>query len=162
MLWGMRYKVRITSEQLEELLYLGRHSPVAHIRVKALAVYNAGKGTACYRVAQSLGCERRSIGRWVRGYMSEGVSSFAIKPGRGRHPRANREEVDYFIRQSPTVFGIGRTRWNLSLLGEHVPSLKGMSPTGVSKALRRLGYAYKRGQIAIHSPDPQYWVKRGL
>lgn len=158
----MRGKPELTTQQQEELNYLARHSAVPHIRVKALAVYNVARGVPRYRVAQLLGVERRSVGRWVRNYLSQGRAGFAVKAGRGRRPQVKGEEVEYYLRQSPIQFGISRTRWTLALLRQVVPSLRGMGETGIRKALGRLGYRYKRGQPAIHSPDPQYGEKRGL
>jgi transposase len=158
----MRNKISLTPEQERELKHLSRHSPMAHIRIKALAVYNVGQGIHRHQVAQYLGVERRSVGRWVRNYLADGVSAFAIKAGRGRRPKVKKEEVEDYLRQSPRQFGIPRTRWTLALLGQVVPSLRGMGESGIRKALGRLGYSYKRGQPTVHSPDPQYTPKRGL
>lgn len=155
-------KLELTPQQQGELKRLARQSPVPHTRIKALAVYNVGRGVPRYQVAQLLGVERRSVGRWVENYLSKGVTAFAIKAGRGRRPQVKPEEVEHCLRQAPTQFGIPRTRWTLALLGQVVPSLRGMTTVGIWQALRRLGYRYKRGQPAVHSPDPQYWEKRGL
>ena len=155
-------RFEFTPQQEEELKALARHSPVPHIRVKALAVYNVVLGMPCHQVAQFLEVERRSVGRWVRRYLSRGVDAFAIKPGRGRCTRVKAEEVEYYLRQAPMQFGIPRVRWTLALLGQVVPSFHGMTEPGIWQALRRLGYRYKRGQPSVHSPDPQYWEKRGL
>lgn len=152
----------MTPQQSQELNHLARHSPVPHVRVKALAVYNVGQGFPCYQVAQMLGVERRSVGRWVRNYLAKGVGAFAIKEGRGRRPRVKGEEVEHYLRQAPLQFGLQRTRWTLSLLKQVVPGFHGMSLVGIYQAIKRLGYGYKRGQPTVHSPDPAYWLKRGL
>lgn len=158
----MKKKLELTVHQLEELKHLSRHSPVPHVRVKALAVYNVARGISCSDVAQILAVERRSVGRWVSGYLASGLAAFSIKEGRGRRSRVDREEVELYLRQGPDQFGIQRTRWTLALLGQLVPSLKGMGVTGIRKALVKMGYRYKRGQPAVHSPDPEYGEKRGL
>lgn len=158
----MRKKLQLTPEQQQELNRLARHSPVPHVRVKALAVYNVGRGVPRSQVAQLLAVERRSVGRWAQSYLAQGVAAFAIKAGRGRRRRVRGEEVEHYLRQAPIQFGISRTRWTLALLGKAVPSLRGMTEEGIRKALGRLGYRYKRGQPAVHSPDPQYGEKRGL
>jgi transposase len=158
----MRIEIQLTPQQSEELSRLARRSPVPHVRVKALAVYNVGRRVPCYQVAQTLGVERRSVGRWVRNYLARGAEAFAIKAGRGRRPRVKGEEVEHYLRQAPLQFGLSRTRWTLALLGQVVPCFRGMTEAGIRKALGRLGYRYKRGQPAVHSPDPQYGEKRGL
>ena len=159
---GMREKLRLTDEQLEELREVGRHSRLPHVRIKALAVYNVGQGRSREAVADILCVERRSVARWRHDYVSQGLRAFSIKAGRGRRGAVKRDEIEQYMRQGPKQFGIERTRWTLALLGSAVPSLRGMTQEGVRKALVRLGYRYKRGQPAVHSPDPQYGEKRGL
>lgn len=159
---GMKKKLKLNPQQQQELEELTRHGVVPHERIKALAVYNAVRGLSYEEVARLLCVERRSVGRWVRNYLAQGVTAFSIKPGRGRRSRINGEEVEYYVRQSPTQFGVSQTRWTLALLGRTVPSLRGMTWEGIRKALGRLGYSYKRGQPSVHSPDPRYGEKRGL
>ncbi len=157
----MKNNVRFTPVQELELLGLSRHGKPSHVRLKARAVYNVGKGTPRAVVADMLGVERRSVGRWVQRYVAEGAFSFNIREGRGMKARVNAEEIGQYLRQSPGHFGIARTRWTLSTLKEVVPSMRGMSDSGVWRSLKRLGYRYKRGQPVVHSPDPEYGEKRG-
>jgi len=157
----MKNKVILSTAQERELLSLSRHSNLSHVRLKALAVYNVSQGISRTKVAGILGVERRSIGRWVQRYMSEGAACFNIRTGRGRKTRIVGEEMDQYLRQSPKQFGLANTRWTLGLLKEVVPGMKGMTDSGVWRALKRLGYRYKRGQPLVHSPDPEYGEKRG-
>lgn len=159
---GMRAKLELQEQQLEELKWAARHSPVPHVRIKALAVYNVGQGRSREAVAEFLCVERRSVARWCHGYATQGLGAFSIKAGRGRRATVKEDEIEHYVRQGPKHFGIERTRWTLALLGSVVPSLRGMTQEGVRKVLVRLGYRYKRGQPTVHSPDPQYGEKRGL
>ncbi len=157
----MKKKVRLNPEQEQELLDLSRHGKLSHVRLKARAVYNVGQGTPRAVVAEMLGVERRSVGRWVQRYIAEGAMCFNIREGRGRKALVNAEEVGQYLRQSPGHFGITRTRWTLGTLKEVVPSMRGMTDSGVWRSLKRLEYRYKRGQPVVHSPDPGYEEKRG-
>ena len=157
----MENKLRVTPAQEQELLELSRHAKLSHIRLKALAVYNVSQGTSRTAVAQTLGVERRSVGRWAQRYVTEGAACFNIREGRGRNARVDAEEVGQYLRQSPGQFGIARTRWTLGTLKGVVPSMRGMTDSGVWRSLKRLGYRYKRGQPVVHSPDPEYGEKRG-
>jgi len=155
--------VQFSPEQFEELLNLARHGKEAHVRLKARAVYAVvGKGMSCEIAARALGMERRSVGRWVREYEARGASAFGIREGRGRKAQVDAVEIVEYLRQSPRQFGIPLTRWTLVALRNVVPCLKGMTESGVWRALKRLGYRYKRGQPVVHSPDPEYREKRGL
>jgi transposase len=113
-------------------------------------------------VARIFRVTRRSLYRWRRRYLAEGVTGLRVRAGRGRKPRADLEQLSDYVRQSPRTFGVHRTRWTLATLANAVPSLRGFSPFGVQKALRRAGFHYKRGQPSLHSPDPQYAQKKGL
>ena len=157
----MKNKIRFTPAQEQELLELSRHGKPSHVRLKALAVYNVSQGTPRAAVAETLGVERRSVGRWVQRYVTEGTICFNIREGRGRKARVDAEEIGQYLRQSPAQFGIARTRWTLGTLKEAVPSMRGMTDSGVWRSLKRLGYRYKRGQPVVHSPDPEYVEKRG-
>src|SRR3972149_11195572 len=129
---GMRKKkLEVAPQQQEEVKDLARRSQAAHVRVKALAVYNVGMGVPRHQVARLLQVERRSVGRWVENYLAHGVAGFGIKPGRGRRSLVDAHEVEHYLRQAPRQFGLSRTRWTLALLGQVVPSLRGMTEAGV-------------------------------
>jgi transposase len=103
---------------------------------------------------------RQSVGSWVRRYRERGLEGLAIAPGRGRKPKVDGAELISYAEKSPRAFGINRSRWTLRLLAQTVPSLHGFSDGGVLRALKRYGFAYKRGQPWLCSPDPEY-AKKG-
>ena len=150
-----------TDGQIKELEMLARRSPVPYVRVKALAVLNVARGRPRQEVAEIVCVHRASVGTWVRRYRAEGAAGFAVAQGRGKPPQVDREELESYLRQSPRLFGLSQTRWTLRALAGTVPSLKGLTDSGVYRALVRLGLGYKRGQPHLHSPDPQYEEKRG-
>ncbi len=154
--------VAFTKEQKAELEDLARHDKRAHVRLKAQAVQAVSQGMTRSLVAEVLGVERRAVGRWVRNYIASGTSGFSSRYPRGRKARVQGEEIAEYLRQTPSHFGIARNRWTLGTLKEVTPCLRGMSESGIWRALACLGYRYKRGQPILHSPDPEYGVKRGL
>lgn len=159
----MKHKsIALTKEQQAELADLARHDKRAYVRMKAQAVQAVSQGMTRSSVAKVLGVERRAVGRWVRSYMESGASSFNIKGGRGRKAQVQAEEIEEYLRQTPSHFGVARARWTLGTLQGAVPCLRGMSESGIWRALARVGYRYKRGQPVVHSPDPEYGEKRGL
>lgn len=150
-----------TDEQIEELEMLARRSPVPYVRVKALAVLNVARGRSRQEVAEIVCAHRESVGIWVRRYRTEGAAGFAVAQGRGKPAQVDGEELESYLRQSPRRFGLSQNRWTLRALARTVPSLKGLTDSGVYRALIRLGFRYKRGQPYLHSPDPGYAEKRG-
>lgn len=153
--------MKFTEEQIEELYYLGKHAPEGYIRVKALAVWNVASGRAQGEVSKFMAVSRVAVNQWVKGYLTEGRAAFPVRAGRGVKAKANKGEVENHLRQSPRQFGLMETRWTLRSLAAKVPCLKGFSVSGVYQALVRFGFRYKRGQPAVHSPDPLYDKKRG-
>jgi len=131
-----------------------------HVRKKALVVLNVARGHNYREIQRILDVSAQSIVDWVRNFKKHGVSGFNRGPGQGRKKTCNEEELHEYILQTPRNFGHNRNRWTLKLLAETVPSLKGFTAAGVSKALKRAGLSYKRGQPRLHSPDPGYKVKK--
>ena len=153
--------IEINEVELEQLRGLMRRGTQPHIRTKATALWNLGRGKTGREVADFLGVSTTSIRSWVQRFRDGGLDGLAIRPGRGRKPKADATEVERYLRQSPRTFGLTQTRWTLSALAQTVPSLKGFSEMGVWKVLNRMGYRYKRGQPHLHSPDPEYEEKKG-
>lgn len=154
--------MKLTTEQLRELRKLARHGEPGYLRVKALALLNLNSGQSITAVSRLLLVSRESLYNWERRYRQQGIDGLLVAAGRGRKGQADLRELEDYLLQSPRHFGLTQTRWSLQALAEVVPSLRGFSPFGVQKALRRAGYRYKRGQPHLHSPDPAYAVKKGL
>lgn len=152
----------IAQEERKELEKVVRCGQPAYMRGKALVLLNLADGRTVSELALIFRVARQSIYNWRKRYLEDGIQTLRIRSGRGRKPKADLQELEYYVRQSPEIFGVSRTRWTLTALTEVVPSVKGFSPYGVQKALRRAGIHYKRGQPWLHSPDPEYGVKKGL
>ena len=136
-IWGGVAMVEINERDMEQLRKLMRRDTRPHLRTKATALWNLGRGKTGREVADFLGVSTTSVGNWVRRFRDEGLDGLAIR------------------------VGLTQTRWTLSALAQVVPSLKGFSEMGVWKVLNRMGYRYKRGQPYLHSPDPEYEEKKG-
>ncbi|MGV3613763.1 MAG: helix-turn-helix domain-containing protein [Fimbriimonas sp.] len=157
----MRRRPTFTDAQIAELTALRLRAKAPHVRLKAVALCHLANGASFEAAARAVMAHRSSLSLWLRRYLAEGKEGLELRPGRGKKTRADKEEVERYLRQSPRVFEIPRTRWTLSLLARAVPSLKGMDPSSVWRALRRFGLSYKRGQPRVHSPDPLYEEKKG-
>jgi transposase len=157
----MPKKWKFTDAQKLELNKLARTHPTPYLRMRALALVHLSAGKSAQEAADAVLAHRVSVGVWARAFLDSGLKGLEIKDGRGRQEGVIADELESYLRQSPQAFGLTLARWSLSALAMTVPSLKGMSPAGVKKALERHGFAYKRGQPHLHSPDPEYEVKKG-
>lgn len=147
-------------DRMAELKYAGRTHPVPYVRVRALALYNLALGQDLEAVARAFAAHRHAVSRWAHRYRQEGLAGLLVKPGRGRRSSVDPQEVAQYLRQSPRNFGLQQERWTLSALRQTVPSLRHLrSLRAVQYVLERLGFAYKRGQPWLHSPDPDYTKK---
>lgn len=155
-------QVTLSPEQVTELETVAKKDRSPKVRIKALVLLNVAEGQTVQRVAATFRTSRQSVYAWIAQYRHGGVEGFRVSPGRGRKRRADEEEIRRYIQQSPRNFGLDQTRWTLASLATTVPSLKGFSPAGVLVAIRRAGFRHKRGQPALHSPDPLYDQKKGL
>ena len=145
---------------MSELEECARLASKPHVRVKALAVWNLAQGRKIAEVSRILNVSRTALGHWRQRYEAEGLTGFELRPGRGRPITIEREELESYLRQSPRQFGLPDTRWTLTGLIRLVPCLKGLTPSGVWRAMRRYGFSYKRGQPLVYSPDVEYAQKR--
>lgn len=154
--------MKITADQRRELERLARVAQPAYVRTKCLVLINLANGLRIREVSRIFRVSRQSVYSWQQRYLDDGAAGLLVRSGRGRKAKADLEELARFVRQSPRLHGVNRTRWTLGTLAATVPSLNGFSAFGVQKALKRAGYHYKRGQPRLHSPDPHYEVKKGL
>jgi hypothetical protein len=69
-------------------------------------------------------------------------------------------DVTETLHQSPESFGLLRSRWWLDGIRQAVPWLTTVSLPGIWQMLERFDLVYKRGRRSVHSPDPDYLVKR--
>jgi len=152
----------LSERQRAELEGLAHHGDPGYLRTKALVLLNVHDGLAIAQVARLFRVSRQSVYSWRKRYTDQGVGGLRVQPGRGRKSHVDLEDLARHVRQSPRHFGVSRTRWTLATLAQVVPSLQGMTPAGVHGALKRAGLRYKRGQPRLHSPDPDYELKKGL
>jgi hypothetical protein len=61
--------------------------------------------------------------------------------------------------RSPLLYDLPRSRWSLALLRKAIGWSAGKSLSCISQLLKRLHVSYKRGRLAVHSPDLLYDVK---
>lgn len=148
-------------EQMQELDQARKQHPVPHVRCKALALWNLGRGKNQTEVADFFGVFRHAVLSWTRRYQQHGLAGLEVEEGRGRPSRVDEAEVRRAIEQTPRNYGIAQERWTLESLRQAVPSLRQFqSLRSIGYVLARMGMAPKRGQYRRCSPDPDYQKKK--
>jgi hypothetical protein len=80
-------------------------------------------------------------------------------PVHGNDLHSAAAQVQAVCYRSPLLYELPRSRWSLALLQKAVAWLADKSLSCVSQLLKRLHVSYKRGRLAVHSPDLLYDLK---
>lgn len=86
---GARREVKLSLEQIGELVELRDHHPHAYVRERAAAILKVAEGMPVRQVAlKGLLKQRRAetVGEWITRYLEEGQAGLLIRKGRGRKP----------------------------------------------------------------------------
>ena len=147
------------------------HHPLAYARERAAAILKVADGASVrYVAAAGLLRPRRpeTVGARVDAYLRRGVVARVVRPGRGRKPAYARAGLARAaaaaaalerLHRSPRAAGLEGSRWTLAALLATILGLGGLSLSGLSHLLARLGLRYRRGPEHVHSPDPRYDAK---
>ncbi len=80
-------------------------------------------------------------------------------PVHGTDLQSAAAQVQAVCYRSPLLYELPRSRWSLALLQKAVAWLADKSLSCISQLLKRLHVSYKRGRLAVHSPDLLYDLK---
>lgn len=116
-------------------------------------------------VATAVGCSRASIYSWVAAWRREGVAGLNEAPHvppLPPHTLPLEALLTTLLRDDPQAHGHHATGWTTPLLhGEVQRAGHRVSEHTVRRAVRRLGWRWKRPKYVLGRPDPQYAEKRG-
>ena len=164
----------LLEEQQEQLEQIRDTDKRPYMRERAATMLKIAEGVSPRQVALNGLLKPRkpdTVYDWVERYQAEGIAGLSIKPGRGRKPAYSdkyqsdqeaKEAILHTVRRCPTTFGKSRSCWSLNLIAQVCKWLGINTPSGLSRALKRLQISYKRGRSYVHSPDPNYQQKMDL
>lgn len=130
------------------LTRLTRTDPDPRVRHRADGLLLVAGGLSVTHSATLIGCSRNSLRRWARRFLAEGRDGLVDHPRAGR-PRkldmAAQALLETALAASPLEYDYPVTTWTVAdltdLLGRHGYQV---STATVYRALRRLGYRYRR------------------
>lgn len=93
------------------------------------------------------------------GCSQDAGASPLFSPVHGNDLHSAAAQVQAVCYRSPLLYDLPRSRWSLALLQQSLAWWADKSLSGLSKLLKRMHVSYKRGRLAVHSPDLQYEVK---
>jgi len=130
------------------LLRLTRTDPDPRVRHRADGLLLLADGMSVGRAARTLRTSGGRLRAWRRRFLADGRAGLADRPRPGRPPKldaAARRLLEQALARSPLDDGYPVTTWTAAdltdLLGRHGWAV---SPATVYRALRALGYRYRR------------------
>ena len=129
------------------------------------AVLLVAGGTRPEEAAARLGCSRASVYNWLAAWHADGLAGLveAVHPA---SPRAHTAPLDALLSarlaEDPQQYGHHATGWTTPLLhGEAQRAGIAISEHTVRRAVRRLGWRWKRPKYVLGRPDPAYDENKG-
>lgn len=92
-------------------------------------------------------------------YKQDEAARLLFPPVHGNDLHSAAAQVQGVCYRSPQLYDLPRSRWSLALLRKTIGWLADKSLSCLSQLLKRMHVSYKRGRLAVHSPDLFYEVK---
>ena len=129
------------------------------------AVVLRAEGMTVVAVAAALRCSAASVYGWTARWRRAGVAGLREGDhggGTAKLGAAGEAALAGLLEQQPQARGHQATGWTVPLLrGELAGAGYAVGERTIRRALRRLGYRWKRPQYVLGRPDPDYAEKRG-
>jgi transposase len=132
----------------------------------AVIIQSAYERLSLEEIGKKVELNRATISRWLKIYNTRGLEGLINHEPRKNDVAAVRvqtkkDNILKLIHQSPSLYGINKTRWTTDTLAETYRKLHGgrMSGSNISKYLRLMGYAFKRSREMLTSPDLKFREK---
>jgi transposase len=154
----------LTEEQRKELgRALGATRGVREWR-RYRAVLLAGAGQKAPAIAATLQVSEASVYNWLAAWRQEGLAGLREGVHPGLAPRldaAGLAWLDGLLRRDPQACGYTLTGWTVpALQTEAIRVGYRVSSATLRRAIRRLGWRWKRPKYVLGRPDPDYAKKK--
>lgn len=158
-------QLTLTAEERDVLVGAAAQERRVRIWRRYQAVLLVGQGLHPAAVATAVGSSRASVYSWVSAWRREGLAGLDEAPHvppLPAHALPLEALLTRLLRDDPQAHGHHATGWTTPLLhGEVRRAGYRVSEHTVRRAVRRLGWRWKRPKYVLGRPDPQYAEKRG-
>lgn len=157
----------LTSPQRAALFRLAKASPDRREARRALALLDLARGELVTDIACRYGISRETIYQWAArlgtGRLPNGRLRDAPRSGRPAQAGMIAERLlRAILPTDPRRYGYRHPAWTIALLQHHLRR-QGVevSPSTLRRALRRLGYCWKRPRFVLARRDPHWRQAKG-
>jgi transposase len=158
---------RLTVPQRDALRQAAKASPDTREARRALALLDLARGESVTGVAGRYGVSRETVYQWAARLGRDGLPGARLRdaPRSGRPADARRAAEELLRAALPTDprrHGYRHPAWTAPLLQHHLRR-QGVetSEATVRRALRRLGYRWKRPRFVLARRDPHWRQAKG-
>lgn len=158
------YTRELTVEE-KRALQKGLQASSAFTMRRCQILLSSDEGKTPRQIADQLHCSDQAVRNAIHAFEKEGLSCIQAK-SHARHDQsaeideAGLERLQELVHLSPRAIGYETTIWTRPLLAETLWqegfTKAPMSPTTISRALRRAGIEWQRVKHRLRSPDEHY------
>jgi transposase len=158
---------RLTAPQRDALRRLAKGSPDTREARRALALLDLARGESVTGVACRYGVSRETVYQWAARLGRDGLPGARLRdaPRSGRPADTGRAAEQLLLEALPTDprrHGYRHPAWTVPLLRRHLRRQGAeASEATVRRALRRLGYRWKRPRFVLARRDPHWRHAKG-
>jgi transposase len=158
-------RLEVTERQRTELEAAAAAEPGVRRWRRLRAVLLLAEGQTPAAVAHALRCSRASVYAWAARWRTAGVAGLREGDhggGRIKLGAAGEAVLEGVLASDPQARGHQATGWTVPLLRTE-PARDGVEvgERTIRRALKRLGYRWKRPQYVLGRPDPAYAEQKG-
>lgn len=155
----------LTSDERAALVAAAAHETRVRRWRRFQALLLVADGGSPETVAPSVGCSRASVYNWLAAWRAEGLAG-VTEAAHVSLPPAHTAPLQALLTarlgSDPQTHGHHATGWTVPLLpGEARAAGLAVSEATVRRAVRRLGWRWKRPKYVLGRPDPAYDAKKG-
>lgn len=161
---GRSININLTIQQHQQLISIRRKQTDPR-NEKCIAVIMAHEGKNCTTIAATLKRHVQTIYQWLHAWKNEGLDGLTRGKSTGR-PSLRKEKLaprlEQWLKHSPSHYGYQQEMWTIPLLQEQFTRETGesLSEDTVSRALKDLGFSYKRPRKSMPPNAPTKKEKR--
>ncbi|MEN6439988.1 MAG: IS630 family transposase [Syntrophobacter sp.] len=153
----------LTKEEIA-LLEAHRLGPSVKYRMKAMTILMANKNRTMLEIMAETDRPLSTIYRWLQKFKDERTEFIVQKrhsPAQKLLKQDRKTRIVDILHASPSLYGINRTSWSYPTLTQAYNQLYNdkVSESIVGRALKTIGYSWRRARKVLTSKDPQYREK---
>jgi len=156
-------RISVSKAEREKLIKL-REGGISEDSEKILMVLLSDQGKSPIDIAKQLQRNPHTVRDWLKRYQNDGIAGFQREYSPGR-PNQIRQSINSIIQEIieeyPSKFGFNANSWTAQLIVDYLRK-QGITSSidTVKRALKDLGYTYKRPSKSVPKTSPDSETKR--